>query len=214
MAQANKPQPNNKTNPQTKALIDKLIQVRKRFDYSQDQMADMLGLKGRQSYAAVEAGDKGLTLDQVEILKSQFPGEFDAFAGVALYDSQAIRKYRQMILHAIKFGADEVGKITKTKLAKLVYLADFTWYYENSKPMSGLPYIKLPHGPVAQAYFQVLDDLEEDGAITRESQGKAILIGLNESNQPPPGDLLGSRRGQDDRKTQQVLGQQANGRDR
>ena len=145
----------------------------------------MLGLKGRQSYAAVERGDKGLTLDQIEVLASRFSGEFDAFSGVALYDSSGVKKYRQMILNTIKFGAGDDGKIAKTKLAKLVYLADFTWYYRHLDPMSGLPYIKLKHGPVAQAYFQILDDLEEEGAIARENRGKAIMISLNEAASPP-----------------------------
>ena len=164
----------------TEPLLAKLKQVRENYNYSQEQMADKLGLKGRQSYAAVERGDKGLTLEQVETLAAEFPGEFDGFSGTAVYDSAGVKKYRQMILNLIKFGADDSGRITKTKLAKLAYLADFTWYYQELKPMSGLPYIKLEHGPVAQAYFQILDDLEEEEAIVRENVGRSISISLNE----------------------------------
>ncbi|MYB40133.1 DUF4065 domain-containing protein [Candidatus Saccharibacteria bacterium] len=184
-----KMQSNNKNSPKTRALIEKLAQVRTEFGYSQEQMAEILGLKGRQSYAAVEGGDKGLTVGQMDILAKEFPGQFDDFSGAAIYDSLGVKKYRQMVLSMIKAGADGEGKITKTKLAKLVYLADFTWYYRELKPMSGLPYIKLEHGPVAQAYFQVLDDLEEEESIRRENSGKAILISLNEAAKQPS-DLL------------------------
>ena len=89
-------------------------------------------------------------------------------------------KYKQMILNAVKYGADSDGRITKTKLAKLVYLSDFTWYYLKSSPMSGMTYIKLPHGPVSDVYFRALDELEEDGTIIREHKGKAFLYSLVE----------------------------------
>jgi uncharacterized phage-associated protein len=92
----------------------------------------------------------------------------------------ATEKYKQIILNSLKYGADEDGKITKTKLAKLVYLADFIWYYLKASPMSGMTYRKLPRGPVADVYFRALDELEEDGAIIREPKGKAILFSLVE----------------------------------
>ena len=76
------------------------------------------------------------------------------------------------------------AKITKTKLAKLVYLADFIWYYENSKPMSGMTYRKLPRGPVSDVYFRALDEMEEDGTIKRELSGKAIMLSLVEKEAP------------------------------
>ena len=175
-----------KNTPKTKALLKKLIQVRKEYGYSQDQMAELLNLKGRHSYASVETGDKGLTLAQVDILIKEFPREFDSFAGISRYDSLKIKKYRQMILNMINFSVNtESSSIPKTKLAKLVYLADFICYYQKLEPMSGLPYIKLEHGPVAQAYFQILDDLEEEEIIVRKNSGKSILISLNEVCEQP-----------------------------
>ena len=77
-------------------------------------------------------------------------------------------KYKQMIQNCIKYGSDNDGKVTKTKLAKLVYLADFIWYYLKSSPMSGMTYRKLPRGPVSDVYFRALDEMEEDGVVVRE----------------------------------------------
>jgi uncharacterized phage-associated protein len=93
---------------------------------------------------------------------------------------KSTEKYKQIILNALKYGADGDGKITKAKLAKLVYLSDFTWYYLNSTSMSGMTYRRLPRGPVADVYFRALDELEEDGIIIREQKGRAILFSLVE----------------------------------
>ena len=91
-------------------------------------------------------------------------------------------KYRQMILTCIKYGSDEDGKITKTKLAKLVYLADFIWYYLHLTPMSGMMYKKLKRGPVPDVYFRILEELEYDEIIACEPKGKSYLFSLIEKN--------------------------------
>ena len=93
-------------------------------------------------------------------------------------------KYKQMILNCIKYGAGDDGKITKTKLAKLVYLSDFIWYYLNSSPMSGMTYRKLPRGPVSDVYFRALDEMEENGTIIREPKGRAFLYFMTEREAP------------------------------
>jgi hypothetical protein len=54
--------------------------------------------------------------------------------------------------------------------------------------MSGMTYRKLPRGPVADVYFRAVDEMEEDGTITREAKGKAILFSLIE-NEAPAGRL-------------------------
>ncbi|MCL2014744.1 MAG: Panacea domain-containing protein [Defluviitaleaceae bacterium] len=89
-------------------------------------------------------------------------------------------KYKEMILTAIKCGANTDGKITKIKLAKLVYLADFIWYYLHLESMSGAEYRKLPYGPVSDAYFRMLSELEDDEIITVEKTNRAKLISCNQ----------------------------------
>jgi len=93
-------------------------------------------------------------------------------------------KYKQIILNLIKHGADSDGKITKTKLAKLVYLSDFLWFYRNSSPMSGMTYRKISHGPVADVYFRALDELEDSGVVVREPKGNAFMYSLVEKEAP------------------------------
>lgn len=91
------------------------------------------------------------------------------------------KKYEELIKACIKYGADSRdGKITKTKLAKLIYLADFIYYYENLKSITDLKYKKLPRGPVTLEYFDAVDSLVAEKEINLDKRGKAIMISLND----------------------------------
>jgi DNA-binding XRE family transcriptional regulator/uncharacterized phage-associated protein len=157
--------------------------------FTQEQVANAIKVS-QPTYVNIEAGKKELTVRQAEALSSMLRismedilGVTDGATGFADVLS-GTEKYKQIILNALKYGADDDGKITKTKLAKLIYLADFIWYYLHSSPMSYVTYRKLPRGPVADVYFRALDELEEDGAIIREPKGKAILFSLVEKEAP------------------------------
>ena len=166
-----------------------LEQARLARGYTQEQVAHAIGVS-RPTYINIEAGKKDPTVRQAEALTSMLRISMDDILGLADGASafsdiiKSTEKYKQMILNSLKHGADNDGKITKTKLAKLVYLADFIWYYLNLAPMSGVTYRKLPRGPVADVYFRALDELEEDGTIIRETKGKAILFSLVEKEAP------------------------------
>jgi len=157
--------------------------------YTQEQVARVIGVS-RPTYISIEAGKRELTLRQAEALSSMLRISIDDILGIADGSSvfsdvlKSTEKYKQIILNSLKYGADGDGRITKTKLAKLVYLADFIWYYLNASPMSGMTYRKLPRGPVADVYFRALDEMEEDGTIIREPKGKAILFSLIEKEAP------------------------------
>ena len=169
--------------------LSNIEQARLARGYTQEQVANALGVS-RPTYINIEAGKKELTVRQAEALSSMLRINIDDILGVADGSSvftdvlKSTEKYKQMILNSLKYGADTDGKITKTKLSKLIYLADFIWYYLNSFPMSGMTYRKLPRGPVADVYFRALDELEEDGVIIREPKGKAILFSLIENEAP------------------------------
>ncbi len=159
--------------------------------YTQAQAAEALAMS-RPTYALIESGDKDITLSQLEVLAAMFRvAEDDLRAApdgvISFADPQAsIDKYKQIILNALQFGADSSdGKITKTKLAKLVYLADFSWYYNNLKPMSGMSYRRLPRGPVPDVYFRAIDEMVDDGVIELEPSGRAFMISMVERGEAP-----------------------------
>ena len=101
-------------------------------------------------------------------------------------------KYKEMILAFLKsfklFLPNRDGKIPKTKLAKLLYLADFAWFYDHTESMSGMQYRKIDYGPVPDTFFRALDELEEAGKINIERKHDEtkdrdiILISESESN--------------------------------
>ena len=171
------------------SLSNNIEQARLARGFTQEQVAQAIGVS-RPTYIGIESGKKDLTVRQAAALSSMLRinmGDIlGAADGAALFADvlKSTEKYKQIILNCINNGADEDGRITKTKLAKLVYLSDFIWYYLNSLPMSGMTYRKLPHGPVADVFFRALDEMEEDGAIIRETRGKATLFSLVEKEAP------------------------------
>jgi DNA-binding XRE family transcriptional regulator len=171
------------------SLSSNIEKARSLRGYSQEQVARALGIS-RPTYVNIESGKKELTISQAKALSSMLCIGLNDIYGASSEDSlffdviASTEKYKQIILNSIKHGADSDQRITKTKLAKLVYLSDFIWYYRNSSPLSGMTYRKLPRGPVADIYFRALDELEDAGTIIREPKGKAILYSLVEDEAP------------------------------
>lgn len=161
---------------------------------TQAQVAEAIGLT-RPTYALVEVNKRDITLTQAETLAAMFRVSVDELRGasdgvVALLNPEATMvKYKQMILSALEAGADKDGKITKTKLAKLVYLADFTWFYNHLVPMSGMSYRRLPQGPVPDVYFRAIDELIDSGALNMEERGRAFMLSMADTGSAPSNQL-------------------------
>lgn len=134
-----------------------LRRIRIEKGFSQSELAGKLGLS-RASYIAIEQGKRELTLSECEKLSQVL--------GVPINDIERgempnYEKYRQMILLYLRINKF----ITKTKLAKLLYFADFAWYYSHLKSMSGMEYRKIQYGPVADTYFRLIDELSDAGEL-------------------------------------------------
>lgn len=181
-------------------IANNLEQARLARGYTQEQVAVAIGVS-RPTYAQIESGKRDITLTQAEILAAMFRVTIDELRGSpdgvsTLSDPQAsVEKYKQIILNALQFGADSKdNKITKTKLAKLVYLADFTWYYNHLVPMSGMSYRRLPRGPVADVYFRAIDELVEGGVIKLKESGRAFMISMAEDGAAPSSKLTAAEK--------------------
>ncbi|MEK7167649.1 MAG: type II toxin-antitoxin system antitoxin SocA domain-containing protein [Patescibacteria group bacterium] len=141
---------------------------------SQEEISKKLDLS-RSSYIAFEQGRTELSLSQASRIAD--------ILGISLEEMKSglkpdYDKYKQMILAFLRFGAGSDGKIPKTKLAKLVYLADFSWFYKNLKSMSGMSYRKIQYGPVPDGYFRAIDEMFEEGVLDIDSKTRdgAFLI--------------------------------------
>ena len=135
---------------------------------SQNIMAERIGIS-RPSYVAVEKGTKELSLAEAEKLSAVLGISIDELLGGQAPD---YGKYKQMILAYLRDAKKSGSVLKKTKLAKLLYLADFAWYYKHLESMSGMPYRKIEFGPVPDAYFRAIQDLEDDGSIIVKHERK------------------------------------------
>lgn len=166
-------------------FAEKIKGLRQDRKLNQIDVADRLGIS-RPTYIDVEKGEKELTLGQVKRLASFLGTSFEELildtAQIASNDYN-LDKYKQIILNCLEHGGDSSdNRLTKTKLAKLAYLADFAWFYDHLKPMSGLAYRRIQQGPVPDQYFRVIDELYDSGAITIEKKkdGTVWMIGAVE----------------------------------
>ena len=137
--------------------------------FSQADLAIKLGIS-RPSYIAIEQGKRELTMGEFEKLSGVLNVSFEE---VEAGESPNYEKYKQIILSFLRLDKN----IPKTKLAKLVYLADAGWFYYNLKSMSGMQYRKIQYGPVADSYFRIIDELYENGQIEiNQTEDGAMLI--------------------------------------
>ena len=146
--------------------------LRQKRGFSQLEIADKIGLS-RPTYIAVEQGKKDLSFSEAEKLVG--------ILGVSIEEMQSgivpnYEKYKQMILAYLRCGPDVRSGVPKTKLAKLLYLADFAWFYEHLESMSGMQYRKLQYGPVPDSYFRAVDELYESGQINIDPTKEGAML--------------------------------------
>ena len=157
---------------------------------SQQELADLLGVT-RQTYSKLENWKIDPTLWQAVKISEFFLVDVAKFLP---WDVQTTalkeidwEKYKQIIKNFIKYGSDDDWKITKTKLAKLCYLLDFSWYYYNLESITWLEYRRIQQWPVPDAYFSTIEELQEEESVMVNQKGKAYMI---ENIENPQNDKL------------------------
>ncbi len=152
-------------------LAERVTKWREQSGLTQQQVADRLGLS-RQRYILVEKGKRDLTTSELNVLSDLFGILTEDF----FKEPVDITKWRQMYFACFKFASDSRGGVPKTKLAKLLYLADFTKFFQDLVPMSGVKYRRLEYGPVADVFFSLTDDLYFAGKIDVKQVERAQVI--------------------------------------
>jgi len=162
--------------------IQKVKGFRNDRGFSQEQVAKAIGVS-RPTYTAIESGKQELSLEEAKKLANLFSIGVDELLSGTIPN---IPKYKHMILTYLRMNISKDGKIPKTKLAKLLYLADFAWFYDSLESMSGMQYRKIAYGPVPDIFFRALNELEEDGKIVIDRKNddgeEMFLISESESN--------------------------------
>lgn len=117
---------------------------------------------GRSSYVALEKGTKELTLAEAVRLVDLFSISIDELLRRQIPN---MLKYRHMLLCLVREAQLRERVLKKTKLAALLYLADFAWFYVHQESMSGMRYRKLAYGPVADGHLSLMEDMELTGDL-------------------------------------------------
>lgn len=155
-----------------KQNIKFIKKLRSENDFSQAFVAEKLGIS-RSSYIAVEQGKRDLSLDEAVDFSKLFK---ITVSDLLSNNKKKEQKYEQMLFTFLR-TLDENEKVPKTKLVKMLYLADFANFYNQHESMSGLEYRKIEYGPVPDYYFRLIQELSDDGKIDIDpTKSGALLI--------------------------------------
>ncbi|MCL1982813.1 MAG: DUF4065 domain-containing protein [Clostridiales bacterium] len=142
--------------------------IRRAKRLNQEQISDVLNVS-RGTYINVKNGKRDLTTGELERLSAYFNVPIAEFFDQPRNND----KFKQMYFYILRHFKDGVPK---TKLAKLLYLADFSYFYNNLAPMSGVRYVRREYGPVADIFFELTDDLYDKGKIDIKPLDYALII--------------------------------------
>ncbi len=135
--------------------------LRQQSNLSQIDVAKRLGLS-RASYIGLEKGDRELSLSEALELTKLFNISIEQLAGTPVVSDET---YIDMIRYFLRLAHSDKTVIKKTRLAKLLYLSDMSYYYQYKSSLSGQYYRKLVFGPMSDNYLRIIDELEQKGTI-------------------------------------------------
>ena len=157
------------------SVVNNIETIRIARGLTQEQVADVIGVS-RVTYINVTKGRRDLTINELEKLASFF----DVPVAELFDQPRNNEKFKQMYFYILRRFGDG---IPKTKLAKLLYLSDFSHFYDNLLPMSGVRYVRRAYGPVADIFFELTEDLYDKGKINIEPLDYALMIRLTSKEQ-------------------------------
>lgn len=168
------------------SISSNILNLRKNLGYSQDDIANSLGVT-RQTYSKFENGSCELSASQIQKLADIFGLQVSEL----YYELPNTDKFKQMLIYILdKFGAKG---LPKTKLAKLLYLSDFSHYYHSLESMSNVKYKCQDYGPLADSFYDIVEVMYDNGElhIDNLSEG-AQMVSLSKSLKSRECELLSS----------------------
>ena len=164
-----------KMNSINELIAERIREYRKLRKYSLKKVAEYLGVQYQQ-IQKYERGETRVPAWVLVKLAELFNVSVDTLIfGIEEQNEAAgliekVPKFRgttlnpEKLINMILFFAITC-RLNKTKLNKLLFYADFLHYKEHGKPISNVPYVKLPHGPAPESYNAILGILEGTGHI-------------------------------------------------
>lgn len=165
----------------TEQLASRVRELREKANLTQESIAHELGMS-RATYNAIEMGKRDLSASDMASIAAIFNITIPELFG----QSSNNAKFEQMYFYILSKFKDGVPK---TKLAKLLYLADFRNYYETLSSMSGVNYVRRQYGPLADCFLEMTDELYDSGKITVDKLSEGAFM-IKSSSTKPGNDLL------------------------
>lgn len=164
-------------------IADNIAKARDARGLTQEQVANYLGIS-RVTYNNIETNKTKPNVEIIEKLSNILKVSISDFFN----EPRNYEKFKQMYLYILEHFK---GGIPKTKLAKLLYLADFSYFYDTLQPMSGVRYIRRDYGPVADVFFEMTEDMYDRGEINIEMlSGGANMMSIKTATFKPDNSLL------------------------
>ena len=118
--------------------------------------------------------EKAVEVDRVFAAEVAYESKADQFTGYRPFLSERVAAVVQYLAH-------RCNDLYATKLNKLLFYSDFSYFAVMRLGLTGGHYVKLTHGPIFDGYDRVLSELEEKGEIrvrrfdAKGREGKQIL---------------------------------------
>jgi len=173
----------------TVSLGRRIKELRTRHRFSQQQLADRLGVP-RPAISQIEHGSRSVTAEELQTLSKIFSISADALLdlrtepAVVLAQEHSsgslkrktelrisvpqknVEKFREVLLYLL----ERVGSrpnIGETVLYKLLYFIDFDYYEKYEEQLMGAVYQKNHYGPTPMAFKKIVDTMIARGEIER-----------------------------------------------
>jgi len=168
-------------------LLSKRIRsIRERLGYSQERLAELLGIS-RVTVSQMEAGRRKLSASDLKKLSDilEIPADYllnpekepeVVIQGVRenkepiqqiriSVPQEKVDKFKEILLYILnKVGAKP--NIGQTVLYKLLYFMDFDYYEQYEEQLIGARYQRNHYGPTPMEFAKIVQRMEEDGDLT------------------------------------------------
>lgn len=172
-------------------LSEKIKKIRKELHYSQERLAEKLGIT-RMAISQIENGERKVSAEEITKLSKVFNVPIDVLLDLnkgvevvlekaredAPKKKSAVRisvpqknliKFKEVLLYILgKIGSKP--NVGESVLYKLLYFIDFNYYEKYEEQLIGATYTKNHYGPTPNEFIKIVEDMEgEDLSKVRDN---------------------------------------------
>ncbi len=171
-----------------KSLGERIKAFREQLSFSQQQLADRLGIN-RVSLSQIENGDRKISAEELSNLAKMFNISTDSLLNLSaeiqvdfvkdkissIEDSSELRisvpqrsveKFKEVLLY-ILYKVGSKPNVGETVIYKLMYFIDFDYYEKYEEQLIGATYIKNNHGPTPVEFKKITEQMIKNNELLK-----------------------------------------------